>query len=135
MVIQPYLAYTGNCEEALNFYKSVLGGEISFIMRHGESPMKDQVPAEWHQKVMHATFTADGASIMASDRPPGMPGPIGFCGITLSIAGKDLATSEIIHKNLAAGGQITMPFGPTFWAKGFGMLVDKYGVSWMVNCE
>ena len=135
MVIQPYLAYTGNCEEALNFYKSVLGGEISFIMRHGESPMKDQVPAEWHQKVMHATFTADGASIMASDRPPGMPGPTGFCGIALSIAGKDLATSEIIHKNLAAGGQITMPFGPTFWAKGFGMLVDKYGVSWMVNCE
>ena len=135
MVIQPYLAYTGNCEEALNFYKLVLGGEISFIMRHGESPMKDQVPAEWHQKVMHATFTADGASIMASDRPPGMSGPTGFSGITLSIAGKDLAASETIHKNLAAGGQITMPFGPTFWAKGFGTLVDKYGVSWMVNCE
>ena len=53
----------------------------------------------------------------------------------LSIAGKDLATSDTIHKNLAYGGQIAMPFGPTFWAKGFGMLVDKFGVSWMVNCE
>jgi PhnB protein len=135
MVIQPYLAFTGNCEEALNFYKSVLGGEISFMMRHGDSPMKDQVSREWHQKVMHATFTADGASIMACDRPPGMPGPTGFCGITLSIAGKDLSSSEAIHKALAEGGQVTMPFSPTFWAKGFGMLVDKYGVSWMVNCE
>ena len=135
MVIQPYLAFTGNCEEALNFYKSALGGEISFIMRHGESPMKDQVPAEWHQKVMHATFTTEGASIMACDRPPGMPGPTGFCGITLSISGKDVVAGEIIHKNLSAGGQVTMPFGPTFWAKGFGMLVDKFGVNWMVNCE
>ena len=53
----------------------------------------------------------------------------------LSIAGKDLATSDTIRKNLAYGGQIAMPFGPTFWAKGFGMLVDKFGVSWMVNCE
>ena len=135
MVIQPHLAYTGNCEEALNFYKSVLGGDITFIMRHGESPMKDQVPVDWHQKVMHATFTADGASIMACDRPPGMPGPNGFCGITLSIAGKDVASSKVVHKGLADGGQITLPFGPTFWAKGFGMLVDKYGVSWMVNSE
>ena len=135
MVIQPYLAYTGNCEEALNFYKSVLGGEISFIMRHGESPMKDQVPIEWHQKVMHATFTADGASIMASDRPPGMPGPTGFSGFTLSISTGDIVKGEAMLKGLSIGGQITMPFAPTFWAKGFGVATDKFGVGWMVNCE
>lgn len=115
MVIQPYLAYTGDCEASLNFYKSVLGGDITFIMRHGESPIKDQVPVELHQKVMHATFTVDGTAFIACDRPPGIPGPTGFCGITLSITGKDLTASETIHKNLAAGDQ-----SPCLLARRFG---------------
>jgi PhnB protein len=135
MKIQPYLVFSGDCETALNFYQSCLGGEITFKMTHGESPMKDQVPAEWHGKIMHATYTVDGQSILGSDRPPGMPGPTGFCGFSLSVSYDDAATGERIFKALSEGGQINMPFAATFWAKGFGMCVDRFGVHWMVNCE
>ena len=135
MTLQPYLAFEGECANALNFYKNCLGGEITFMMTHGESPMKDQVSADWQGKIMHATYSVDGQSIMASDRPPNMPGPSGFAGFSLSVAYNDVAKGERTMTALAEGGQITMPFAPTFWAKGFGMSVDKFGVSWMVNCE
>ena len=136
MAIQPYLAYTdGNCEAALHFYQSVLGGEVSFMMRFGDSPMAGEFDAEWHDKIMHATYTFDGQQMMACDRPPNMPGPTGFCGFSLSVAYSDIARGEAVFKALGEGGQVTMPFAPTFWAKGFGMLVDRFGVHWMVNCE
>ena len=135
MTLQPYLAFDGECANALNFYKSCLGGEIVFAMTFGESPMASETPKEWHSKIMHATYSVDGQSIMASDRPPNMPGPKGFSGFSLSVAYNDVAKGERTMKALAEGGQITMPFAATFWAKGFGMCVDKFGVSWMVNCE
>ena len=135
MTLQPYLAFEGECANALNFYKSCLGGEIVFTMTFGESPMAGETPKDWHSKIMHATYSVDGQSIMASDRPPNMPGPSGFAGFSLSVAYNDVAKGEKTMKALAEGGQITMPFAPTFWAKGFGMCVDKFGVSWMVNCE
>ncbi len=136
MAIQPYLAYTdGNCEAALNFYQSVLGGEVSFMMRFGDSPMAGEFDTEWHDKIMHATYTFDGQQMMACDRPPNMPGPTGVCGFSLSVAYNDIVRGEAVFKALGEGGQVTMPFAPTFWAKGFGMLVDRFGVHWMVNCE
>ena len=136
MAIQPYLAFSdGNCEQALNFYRSVLGGEVTFMMRFGDSPMAKEIDPSWHGKIMHATYSLDGQQMMACDRPPHVPGPGGFCGFSLSVAYNDVASGEAVFIALGVGGLVTMPFAPTFWAKGFGMLIDRFGVSWMVNCE
>lgn len=133
MQLAPYLFFSGNCAAALEFYKAQLGGEITFLHTYGESPMAAEVGAEFADKVMHATFTVAGQSFMASDAGPGQAQPMS--GFALSLGTDDLAQGQAWFEALATGGQITMPFAPTFWAKGFGMLQDKFGVAWMVNCE
>jgi PhnB protein len=93
MQIDCYLSFAGNCEEALNFYAASLGGKVSFIMRYEGSPMDNkELPAIWKQKVMHATLEAEGAQIMGSDMPPGMPNS-GFGGFTVSVYIKQAMSS------------------------------------------
>jgi PhnB protein len=134
--IEPYLSFTGNCEEALDFYAQCLDGKVSFMQRYGGSPMDDgKLPAGWKEKVMHSVFVADGTGFMASDAMPGQPST-GYAGISMSLnVPKDAARAKRIFDALANGGQVQMPFGKTFWADGFGMLTDKFGVPWMVNCQ
>ena len=131
-----YLTFDGKAEEALNFYAQCLGGKVTTIMRFEGSPMDNkELPAHWKQKVMHGTMEAQGAQIMASDMPPGM-GTAGFNGFSVSVWVKeDVATARRMFDALAAGGQVRMPFAPPFWGGHFGMLVDKFGVPWMVSCE
>lgn len=133
--IEPYLTFNGNCEQALAFYARCLGGNVTFMQRYGGSPMDDgKLPADWKDKVMHSVFVADGTGFMASDGMPGQA-PTGYSGISMSLnVPKDTARAQRIFDALAAGGQVQMPFGKTFWAEGFGMLTDKFGVPWMVNC-
>jgi PhnB protein len=136
MNINTYLTFDGNCEAAMEFYAQCLGGKIAVLHRYAGSPMDNaQLPAEWKNKVMHATLEAEGQRLMASDGGPGHPfkGYSGFA-ISLNISG-DTARAERAFNALAAGGQIQMPYQKTFWATGFGMLTDKFGVPWMVNCE
>ena len=84
---------------------------------------------------MHATFEAEGARFMASDAMPGQPTPT-YTGFSMSInIPKDKARAEQVFKALAVGGTVTMPFAPTFWGANFGMLMDRFGVPWMVNCD
>ena len=129
-ILNPYVSFDGNAREAMEFYQSVLGGELK-VMTFGESGM----PGPGSDKVMHAQLTsAEGYTIMASDMPPGMPHK-GYEGFTLSVQGKSVEEGKRLFDALSAGGKVTMPFAETFWAKGFGMLVDKFGVPWMVNCE
>jgi PhnB protein len=137
MQIEAYLTFGGNCEEALAFYRQCLGGEITTLMRYGGSPMDNgQLPADWKQKVLHATFESDGARFMASDAMPGQPKPT-YAGFSMSlfVPGADVEQARKAFDALAAGGKVTMPFAPPFWGGHFGMLVDRFGVPWMVSSE
>jgi PhnB protein len=132
MQLQPYLFFTGECEEALNFYRSVFGGEIVSINRYAGSPMENQVPPDWADKVMHATFTAGDITFMAADssqaRPDANNAKARLC---VGAAGHD--DGARIFDGLAAGGSVTMPFTKQFWGASFGMLADRFGIEWMVN--
>ena len=132
MQVNPYLFYDGNCEEALKFYQKVLGARIEAMHRFGEGPPEMPSAPEHKNRIMHARLTIDGEVLMASD---GMPGqfnkPQGFA---VSLQVEDPADAERRFNALADGGSVNMPFGKTFFSKGFGMCVDKFGIPWMVNC-
>jgi len=132
--MQAYLSFDGNCADAFDFYAKALGGKTLFSMTFGESPMGAQTPADYRNKVMHATFEARGQTIMGSDMPPGMPFK-GYEGFSLSVQAKDVNEGHRLFDALSAGGKVTMPYGPQFWSPGFGMANDKFGVPWMVNVE
>jgi PhnB protein len=136
MQVEAYLSFAGNCEEALQFYEHALGGKIEQIHRFGGSPMDTaQLPADWKNKVMHATFNAGETRFMASDGMPGQPAG-NYAGFQLSVnIRKDPAKARQVFEALSQGGKVQMPLQQTFWAVQFGMLTDKFGVPWMVNCE
>jgi PhnB protein len=136
MQLDCYLSFDGNCEEALNFYARCLGGKVTALMRYEGSPMDNKdLPANWKQKVLHANLEADGAQIMGSDLPPGRP-LAGYHGFTVSVYVKqDVERARKVFDALAEGDQVVMPFAPPFWGGHFGMLNDRFGVPWMVNCE
>jgi PhnB protein len=136
MQIAPYLTFNGQCEEALAFYAQALNGKVTALMRFQGSPMdNDKLPPGWAQKVMHANFQADGAEFMASDGMPGMPAPI-YGGFAMSVyVPRDKDRAQKVFDALAKGGKVTMPFAPPFWGGHFGMLIDQFGVPWMVSTE
>ncbi len=136
MQIETYLTFDGRCEEAFEFYAQCLNGKVTFLQRYEGSPVDNaELPAEWKQKVLHATFEAEGQKLMGSDGAPGYKFP-GYAGFSVSLnIPKDPARGKQAFDALAAGGQVRMPFEKTFWAAGFGMLTDKFGVPWMINCE
>ncbi|MDI3340046.1 MAG: VOC family protein [Sphaerobacter sp.] len=131
--ISPYLNFDGRCAKAFRFYAQVFGGTIEGIMTFGESPMAGQVPPEWHDRVMHARLVVRGQALMGSDSFPGQHETPR--GIAVSLVIDDLAEAERIFNALAENGTVTMPFEETFWAAGFGMLVDRFGTPWLINCE
>ena len=132
MQLEPYLFFNGQCEAAFKFYAEVLGGKIEAMMTHAGTPAEGQVPAEWRDKILHARLVVGNQALMASDAPPGNEEkPQGF---SVSIGLNDLAKSERIFNALAENGTVRMPFQQTFWAAGFGMCVDRFGIPWMVNC-
>jgi PhnB protein len=133
MRLEPYLCFYGKCEEALEFYKSAIGGSYE-VNRFGESPMGDEVDASWKDKVGHSTFTGDGFKFMASDGQQGSVAPAnGETDVSLSLAMDAVADGDRIFNALADGGKITMPFGDVPWGGKFGMVNDRYGVSWMIT--
>ena len=135
MNVNIYLTFNGSCEEALKFYAQCLGGTLGELHRFSGSPMDDgKIPAEFKDKVMHGRVETQGQLIMGSDTGPGQSFQ-GYNGFTVSINAADTAQGKRLFDALSAGGQVTMPFQKTFWAEGFGMLNDKFGVPWMVNCE
>jgi PhnB protein len=133
MQLIPYLNFNGQCEAAFKFYEQCLGGKIAMMMNHGDSPIAKEVPPEWHSRIMHARLDLGDAVLMGSDRPPGQDSETK--GIYVSIHIDDRARAERIFNALAQGGSVQMPFGETFWAAGFGMLVDRFGIPWMINSD
>jgi PhnB protein len=133
MQLNPYLLFNGQCEEAFKFYEQTLGGKIEAMMTHVGTPAEKQVPLEWRDKILHARMTVGNELLMGSDAPPGRyEAPKGF---SVSLQLKDVAKAERIFNALAENGKVQMPFQQTFWAARFGMLVDRFGIPWMINCE
>ncbi len=136
MHIQPYLFFNGNCGDALTFYRKALGVEVSMMMHYKDSPEPmppGTVPPHYDDKILHAAFHIGTSTVMASDSP--CPGPHGFQGFSLSVGVPDEAEAERVFAALGDGGQVTMPLSKTFWSPHYGMLIDRFGVSWMVGVE
>ncbi|HZR76588.1 VOC family protein [Bradyrhizobium sp.] len=131
MPLNPYLFFNDNCEAAFKFYEKALGGKIEMMLRADEGPA-DMKPGPGREKlIMHVRMSIGGQLLMGSDSPPEhFNKPQGF-SVCLTIA--DPAEAERKFNALADGGSPNMPFGKTFFAKGFGMCVDKFGIPWMVN--
>jgi len=133
MQLNPYLTFNGQCEAAFKFYERCLDGKIVAMMTYAGSPMEEQTPPEWRNKVMHARLMVGDEVLMGSDAPPERyEGAKGF-SVTLGI--DNPADAERIFHALAQNGTVQMPIQQTFWAARFGMLVDQFGTPWMINCE
>jgi PhnB protein len=133
MKLSAYLGFDGNCAEAFRFYEECLGGKNLWIMTMGESPMADKIPAESHGKVMHARITVGDSTLMGGDSPNSPYQAMkGFC---VSIGVEEAAEADRIFAALAEHGHIQMPIQETFWAVRFGMVTDRFGTPWMINCE
>ena len=133
MTLNPYLHFNGNCEDALKFYEKALGAKRGMTMRYGDTPMAAQMPKEMHSKIIHARFTIGNDVIMASDAPTDRFKPYG--GFTISINVDTAEEAERYYNALLEKAEIGMPLGETFWAVRFAMLIDQFGVPWMINCE
>ncbi|EKS27585.1 VOC family protein [Afipia felis] len=133
MKVIPYLFFNGQCEEAFKFYEKVLGAKIEAMLPYKDMPGDMQHPPELLNKIMHARMSIGDQIVMASDSPADrFNKPQGF-DLNLSVEKPEEA--DRIFKALSEGAQITMPIAETFWAQRFGVLVDKFGTPWMVNCE
>jgi PhnB protein len=130
MQIEPYLFFEGRTEEALEFYKSKLGAKLEFLMRYKENPDPKYNPPNSGEKVMHATFRIGDTQVMASDG--NCAGKPSFQGFALTLNAASPAEAEKRFNALAEGGQVQMPLNETFFAQSFGMVADRFGVSWMV---
>ena len=133
MKLNPYLNFNGNCEEAFQFYAKVLHGSDLRVMRFRDSPMGEKMSEAEKDMVIHARFRAGDTMVMGSDGPGGHYNkPQGFA-VNIDVGTPEEA--ERIFAGLSEGGNVGMPIQETFWAKRFGMVTDRFGTPWMVNCE
>ena len=130
--VSPYIGFTGNCRQAIEFYKTALGAEVLFTQTVGESPMSNMGPAE---NIMHCTIKIGVSTIMMSDDARPEAGAARDSNISLALGLNDTERARQLFDNLADGGSVIMPLGKTYWAEAFGMVTDKFGVKWMVNCD
>jgi PhnB protein len=136
MLIQPYLNFGGRCQEAVDFYRDVLGAEVQMLMRFGESPEQPppgMVPEGWGDKIMHVCLKVGDTLVMASDGCG--TAASNFQGFSLALSVPNEAEADRRFAALSEGGQVTMPLNKTFFSPRFGMLVDRFGVSWSVVAE
>jgi len=133
MEMTAYLSFKGDCEAAFKFYEQCLGAQPGAIFRYAGSPMAGQVPPDWSDKVMHGSLTVGGQAIMAAVvMPEQYEEPKGF---SLSLQMKSVEDAERIFRELATEGRVVMQLEKTFWADRFGMVVDRFGIPWLINCE
>ncbi|MEO7151605.1 MAG: VOC family protein [Burkholderiaceae bacterium] len=132
----PYLSFDGHCAEAMRFYERALEGRLVAVITNGQTPMAGQFPKEHHDRVMHACLELpDGGSLYAGDCPP-QAGPYsGIQGLSIALNYATVAEAERVFNALAEGAQVSMPLQASFWARIFGMLIDRYGTPWIINGE
>lgn len=132
-VIQPYLFFGGRCEEALDFYRTALGAQVEILLRHKdspESPPPGMLQLGFENKIMHTTFRIGESILMASD---GCQEGSNFSGFSLSLTVSTEAEADCVFAALADDGEVQMPLTKTFWSPRFGMLTDRFGISWMIS--
>lgn len=130
-MIDSYIFFDGNCADAMRFYERVTGGKVTAMLKYSESPDPNQCPPGSSDRIMHASLLVDGRNLMASDTPAGQFKPMQ--GFSLSLYFDTPEEAKQKFDMLAEGGSVFMPMGPTFWAKAFGMLTDRFGTPWMVS--
>jgi PhnB protein len=130
MRIETYLFFDGNCAAAMRFYESILGGKLT-LMTAKESPVMEHLPPGSDDKILHSKLETGGALLMASDWMAAEPYPA-VGGFAVTVTPPSVIEAKSIFDKLADGGVVTMPFGKTFYSDGFGMLIDRFGTSWMV---
>lgn len=134
MQLIAYLNFNGDCKEAFEFYEKCLGGKIVAMVPFGETPAGGHVPAASRGQIMHARLVVGDQVLMGSDCTPQHPYQ-GVTGCAVALVTNDPAEGERIFNALADGGSIQMPYQETFWAVRFGMVTDRFGVPWLINCE
>jgi PhnB protein len=128
-----YLSFDGQCETAFKHYEKVFGGKILMMVKNADAPPGTPVAPGTENRIMHARLQVGGRLLMGGDAPPQFVSkPQGFC---VSVQVESPSEAERIFGELAKGGMVNMPMAATFWAQRFGMLIDKFGIPWMVNCE
>jgi PhnB protein len=127
----PYLFFNGNCREAFEFYAGLFGGTIEAMLTHRETPASEQTPEEWQDKIIHACLRVGDRRLMASDAPPQYASTPAAFRVHFGVPDREKA--ERIFNTLAEGGKVAMPFAQTFWARGFGMVTDRFGTPWMIS--
>ncbi|WP_250471925.1 VOC family protein [Caballeronia sp. GAFFF1] len=132
MQLDTYLLFNGDCADALALYQAAFGAQIETLIRFRDTPDAANVPAEWHDKVMHALFSVGGTAIMVSDGQFGQP-QRDYHGFTLSIGADSSESGERAFNALSEGGTVLTPWQSTFFTAGFGMLKDRFGVPWLIN--
>ena len=132
MQLNPHLTFNGQCEAAFQFYEKCLGGKIAMMMTYADSPMAEQTPPHWRKKILHATLVVGDQRLTGGDASlEGYRKPQGF---SVLLHTGDVAEAERIFRALAEGGTVQMPRQETFWALKFGMLIDQFGIPWIINC-
>lgn len=131
MKLTPYLYFDGQCREAFEFYASVLGAELPILRTHGET--NPGAGPDLKDRIAHARLTVDDTVLMGSDAMPGQV--VKAQGTQVHLGMTDAKRAGRIFDNFAEGGVVFVPFAKTFWSEGFGMLVDRYGTPWMVDCS
>jgi len=131
--VSVYLSFNGDCEAAFELYERSLGARIGPIFRYGGTPLLDRVPADWSDKIMHGSITVGDQLLMGADVAPDQYEPPK--GISLSLHTDTVEDSERIFAALAQDGKVLAPLEKTFWAERFGMVVDRFGIPWMINCD
>ena len=128
-----YLAFDGTCADAMRFYEQALGGRLEVLLRGADTPMAGNIPKEHAHRIMHARLVLpDGGTLYAGDAPPQQPYE-GIKGVAITLNYASTAEAEAAFAALAAGGTVAMPMQEAFWARRWGMLVDRYGTPWIVN--
>ena len=131
MRVSPHLCFNGQCRAAFTAYQRILGGTLATMLTYGESPMAHEVDSRWHHRIVHATLRSgdielNGTDLLSADDIK----PQGFF-VTLTV--EDSARAQQIFSMLAKGGTVGLPFQPTFWSPGFGVVVDEFGMPWEIN--
>ena len=133
MRLSTHVSFDGTCEQAFRFYQQVLNGDLVTLLTYGQSPLAQSTPAEFHDRILHATLTVGSFELLGADVLPGQAErPQGFC-ITLSLP--HLERAKEIFAALSEGGSVRMPLQETFWSPAFGLVTDRFGTPWEINCE
>lgn len=135
MVINPYLNFNGNAGEAMNFYKSVFGGDFPMLMRFSDTPQKDQFPENEQQMIAHVALPVGDSMLMASDVPSSMPKSTFGSALSMMVSVDSRDEADRLFNGLSDGAKIDMPLEDAFWGDYFGSLTDKFGIVWMVSFD